>query len=182
VQFAAEIAIVNDTAYNAPDGDVNAATIDWHDGTTSNGTVVSLGGGQYEIDGSHEYNATGTYSPTVTAHDVGGAVGSDAATVNAAKVTLTTDATNNTITVSKTGNPVVVTVSCSDPGLGLNISPASGSNYATTQQHPDPSTWTLTFESHTGGTGQVTITLKARAQDGTLLDDSAISLTINVVP
>jgi hypothetical protein len=49
------------------------ATINWGDGTPSaSGTLVSLGGGQFEIFGLHAYVNTGPYNPDITLLDKGG--------------------------------------------------------------------------------------------------------------
>ena len=49
------------------------ATIDWGDGTTSTGTVVSLGGGSFNVTGDHNYSQAGVFSVTVSVADDGGA-------------------------------------------------------------------------------------------------------------
>ncbi len=47
------------------------ATIDWGDGTSSNGTV-SGSGGSYSVSGSHSYAADGPYTVRVHVADAGG--------------------------------------------------------------------------------------------------------------
>lgn len=49
------------------------ATIDWGDGTTSTGTIVSLGGGAFNVTGDHAYSQAGVFSVTVSVADDGGA-------------------------------------------------------------------------------------------------------------
>jgi hypothetical protein len=46
-------------------------TINWGDGSTSSGTVNSLGGGNYEVVGDHTYAEDGNYPVTVTISDAG---------------------------------------------------------------------------------------------------------------
>ena len=50
------------------------ATINWGDGGTSIGTVSSLGGGVYDLDGAHTYAAPGTFTVALTVDDIGGSV------------------------------------------------------------------------------------------------------------
>jgi len=54
-----------------PTGNV---TIDWGDGTTTNGTVA--GPNPYTVSGSHTYTSTGTFAVTTTIKDVGGSTSS----------------------------------------------------------------------------------------------------------
>lgn len=49
------------------------ATIDWGDGTTSAGTITSLGGGAFSVSGDHRYGHPSMFSVTVTVTDEGGA-------------------------------------------------------------------------------------------------------------
>ncbi|MDR3633479.1 MAG: Ig-like domain-containing protein, partial [Isosphaeraceae bacterium] len=73
------------------------ATIDWGDGTTTAGSVVSLSGGNYAISGSHMYMQAQPYSVAVTINDIGGqttsvvstATVADAPLIGAAPYTLT---------------------------------------------------------------------------------------------
>ncbi|HWB09164.1 MAG TPA: TIGR03118 family protein [Pirellulales bacterium] len=65
--FAGEVATASDT-YAAPAADF-LATIDWGDGTTSEGTV-SGPNGQFAISGQHVYAEEGTYSPVVSIADL----------------------------------------------------------------------------------------------------------------
>ncbi|HUY91494.1 MAG TPA: TIGR03118 family protein [Pirellulales bacterium] len=50
-----------------------SATIDWGDGTTSAGTIASLGGGAFSVSGSHVYGHPSTFVVTVAVSDEGGA-------------------------------------------------------------------------------------------------------------
>jgi hypothetical protein len=51
------------------------ATINWGDGTasTAGGISFNSGAGKWQVNGSHTYRVGGTYHPTVSIHDVGGA-------------------------------------------------------------------------------------------------------------
>jgi hypothetical protein len=58
------------------------ATIDWGDGQSSAGTLISIGGQAFDISGSHTYLEEGAYTLKITITDVGGSVGSATETVN----------------------------------------------------------------------------------------------------
>lgn len=61
-----------DTGGAEPAGNYSA-TIDWGDGTSSAGTITSLGGGAFNVFGDHVYGHPGVYSVTVSVADEGGA-------------------------------------------------------------------------------------------------------------
>jgi cyclophilin family peptidyl-prolyl cis-trans isomerase len=64
--FNVPVATFTDTAANAQASDYTV-TINWDDATAPTaGTVVPLGGGQFQVLGSHTYASTGTFSPAVT--------------------------------------------------------------------------------------------------------------------
>ena len=66
--FLAQVATLTDTAPGAANrmaADFDAF-IDWGDGESSAGTVVSLGGPRYGVIGSHTYQASGFFQITVT--------------------------------------------------------------------------------------------------------------------
>jgi phospholipase C len=75
------------------DGTANdySATITWGDGQSSNGVVTSTGG-LFTITGTHTFTEEGSYSPTVSVQDAGGAAASvsGTASVNDAPLQLTT--------------------------------------------------------------------------------------------
>ena len=52
------------------------ATIDWGDGTISQGRLISQGYGMFDVDGSHTYAVAGNYTIAVTIEDVGGSIAS----------------------------------------------------------------------------------------------------------
>ena len=66
-----EVASFTDANPGGAAGDFSA-TIDWGDGTHSNGTVVALAGGGFAVDGSHTYLDIRTFTTTVTINDDGG--------------------------------------------------------------------------------------------------------------
>src|SRR6266487_3704865 len=47
----------------------DTATIDWGDGSSTAGTITSLGGGQYSVSGSHTYADEGTPTVAVSIND-----------------------------------------------------------------------------------------------------------------
>jgi VCBS repeat-containing protein len=49
-----------------------SATIDWGDGQASEGTIVSLSGGFFQVLGTHKYTGEGEFLVTVVIDDVGG--------------------------------------------------------------------------------------------------------------
>ncbi len=71
----------------------DTATIDWGDGSSSAGTITSLGGGKYSVSASHTYADEGTPTVTVSIADPddpgGPATASDTATVTDAALTAT---------------------------------------------------------------------------------------------
>jgi PKD repeat protein len=70
-QFSATLATFQDANSFAAASDF-AATINWDDGTTSSGTVVSAGNGLFNITGSHTYAEEGSYSVQIAIEDMGG--------------------------------------------------------------------------------------------------------------
>ncbi len=67
-QFSGGVAAFTATSPTAAAGDFTA-TIDWGDGTTTSGTVVSSGAGGFLVTGSHLYAEEGAQSVSVTIHD-----------------------------------------------------------------------------------------------------------------
>ena len=66
-----------------------SATINWGDGSSSNGTVSAVSGGGFAVNGSHTYAEEGSYKVTVLVNDTGGqsTSGSSSATVDDASLT-----------------------------------------------------------------------------------------------
>jgi hypothetical protein len=69
--FSGEVASVRDT-YTGDTTSSLAATINWGDGTTSTGTLVTNGRGGFLVDGTHTYAVPGTYSVGITVTRNGG--------------------------------------------------------------------------------------------------------------
>jgi hypothetical protein len=63
------------------------ATIDWGDGSTSEGTIASAASGGFAVTGSHTYGNAGAYQTSVTIKDKGGSTASAASTANVAPAT-----------------------------------------------------------------------------------------------
>jgi hypothetical protein len=86
-----------------------SATVDWGDGSTSNGAVSATAGG-FTVGGTHSYAEEGSFAISVTIHDAGGssvgaslgAVVADAAlhASGAAAITATEGAPSGTVTVA----------------------------------------------------------------------------------
>ncbi len=71
-------------------GGAFSVTINWGDGTSSQGTVQVNGSGGYNVVGTHTYTSAGTYAPQVTIQDAAGNATSAAASVTVKGVTRTT--------------------------------------------------------------------------------------------
>jgi hypothetical protein len=63
------------------------ATIDWGDGTSIAGTIVSEGGGNFKVTGVHSYAAAGTFSGWAEVSDTGGASAGASFTGTSASIT-----------------------------------------------------------------------------------------------
>lgn len=116
VAFSAVVAIVSDSNPDGSAGELSA-TIDWGDGTTTTGTIVS-GGGGLQVSGSHTYAEGGAYQPVVTVRDVGGAsvVVPDSAVV--ADYPLTATGTTINLREQSSSAVAVATFSDADPDGG----------------------------------------------------------------
>ncbi len=68
--FTATVAVIN----GAPAGSQLTASIDWGNGTTTDGTVTADPGGGFDVTGSTTYASAGAYQVTVTINDPTGAV------------------------------------------------------------------------------------------------------------
>lgn len=71
-QFSTVVATFHDSNSN-PDVAVLSATIDWGDGSTSFGSLISTGDGNFDVEGTHSYAEQGTEHITITFSDSGGA-------------------------------------------------------------------------------------------------------------
>jgi hypothetical protein len=66
--FVGSVATFVDHDPRVHGADYYSATIDWGDGTTSGGSVSSIGPGKFSVSGNHVYHI-GNYTPQVTIHD-----------------------------------------------------------------------------------------------------------------
>jgi hypothetical protein len=66
-----------------------AATIDWGDGTTTLGSVVSSAGGGFDASGTHTYHVAGKYTVSVSIKDVGTATTSVSSTITVSDAAIT---------------------------------------------------------------------------------------------
>jgi hypothetical protein len=71
--FTGTVAKLTDADTTETDPTTYDTLINWGDGTTTVGQLVSLGGGKFAVRGSHQYTATGSFAVKVTINDVGGA-------------------------------------------------------------------------------------------------------------
>jgi len=69
--FAGTVATFTDSYAAGPATDFSA-TISWGDGSSTTGSIIPLGNGQYAIRGSHVYAEDGPYSVSVQITDAGG--------------------------------------------------------------------------------------------------------------
>jgi hypothetical protein len=72
--FTAGIASFTDPGLGNGAGQSFTATIDWGDGTTSNGSLQSGGKGRFIVNGTHTYLQPQSYQVSVTIQDYGGSV------------------------------------------------------------------------------------------------------------
>jgi LPXTG-motif cell wall-anchored protein len=66
--------------FTGPEDLTYRATIAWGDSTTSDGTITSKGGGNFQVSGAHTYAAHGTFVITVTVADAKSASNHSSAT------------------------------------------------------------------------------------------------------
>ena len=97
-----------------------SASINWGDGNTTTGQVVSQGGGIFGVMGSNTYAEEGTYSITVTINDVGGSAANVKITASVEDAFLTATASNPQAIQGKTFSGVVAQFND-----GNTLSPAS---------------------------------------------------------
>jgi uncharacterized protein (TIGR03118 family) len=67
--FSGSVASFSDTGFPSNAATDFTATINWGDGTTTVGTVVGAGGGNFTVNGSHTYTDEGAFSVTVVLSD-----------------------------------------------------------------------------------------------------------------
>jgi PKD repeat protein len=86
----------SDANTSATAADFSLSPVYWGDGQSSAGTVVPIGGGQFNILAGHTYTTANTYTPYVTVTDVGGSNTTVTSTATvAAPTTSTVNPTEN---------------------------------------------------------------------------------------
>ncbi|HEX9161048.1 MAG TPA: putative Ig domain-containing protein [Thermoanaerobaculia bacterium] len=73
--FTGAVAAFHDANTASPASDFTA-TINWGDGATSAGTIISTGGGNFSVSGTHTFASAGPFNVTVVVNDVGGSTAS----------------------------------------------------------------------------------------------------------
>lgn len=96
--FNGTVATFSDANLNAPLGDFTAS-INWGDGNTSTGTISSLGGGMFQVSGTHLYGTVGHDTVTIQVNDIGGSTANATATatVNDSPISMTPGTAISTI-------------------------------------------------------------------------------------
>jgi hypothetical protein len=95
-----------------------SASINWGDGSSTAGTISFNGtAGKWQVNGSHTYRVGGTYHPTVSIHDVGGAgaTASPTATIAGAPIFATGVVTTYQQDVMKVTPQLIATFSSGNP-------------------------------------------------------------------
>src|SRR5262249_3806173 len=103
------------------------ATIDWGDGTSTSGTVITQKGGGFAVDGTHTYANDGKYTLGIKINDTGGSSASATSTANVSgpKVELTIDPVEGNNVINHAEAHAVGGISITGKETGL----PSGSNF-----------------------------------------------------
>jgi streptogramin lyase/PKD repeat protein len=163
------IATFTDPAGAEPATDYTA-TINWGDGTTSLGTVVSTGGNNYRIDApAHSYAEEGPYTVTVSIkHDALAALTSNSQTITVAdqQITALTDANLSLLTgLEGASLPAILGIATfSDPAGAGAETPAS--DFTATINWGDGSSDTGTVVALGGGSYRVNAPAHSYAEEG----------------
>jgi large repetitive protein len=141
----------------APLGDFTAV-IDWGDGSpTSLGTIVSAGGGVFDVDGTHAYATPGVFDTTINVKDVGGStvtVGGTATVTDAAPTGV--PATFTAVEGQSTGSIVLATITDPNPLATVSSLSASIVNWGDgTPASPKPLSVVLIGATSTSTTFQI---------------------------
>jgi hypothetical protein len=70
--FNGLVATLTDTGFPTNTGSDFGVTIDWGDGTSSGGTAIATGGGNFAVTGRHAYASPGMFTTNVTVQDAPG--------------------------------------------------------------------------------------------------------------
>jgi RHS repeat-associated protein len=162
--FSGTAATLSDADQGATAGNFSA-TIDWGDGTTSDGTVsADANGNGFVVSGSHSYTNAGSFTTTVQVADSGGSTASAGSTATVGnQVSMQIAQTSTTTTASTSGTPAafgqMVTFSAA-------VRPTSGSGTPTgTVTFKDGST-TLGSATLSNGTASLALTSLAVGSHG----------------
>jgi hypothetical protein len=167
--FRGALAVFSDANTSAAAGDFSVR-IDWGDGSASGGSVLTLGGGVFEVLGEHTYTQPGTLPFAVTVKDVGGAALSPTGLALVAPTPVTLSLTGvsdhytlttqqETVTARATGpdgQPVKHgSITFTDGGQNQTVQLAGGTASATFtfqlgQEQPNPHAIGLNFSDPAG--------------------------------
>jgi PKD repeat protein len=173
------LASVSDGNPQAPLADY-AASVQWGDGQTSAGTLVSTGTGTAAVLGSHAYAKDGTYTATVVVTDAGGSAVTAAASVTVAEGALTGVSAPASLSLTAgadSGSQVLATFADADPG-------ASASQYQATVDWGDGTTSLGAVQQATGTTFEVVgrhtwSTAGSYPVHVTVRDDGGMAITVS---
>ena len=192
--ITATVATFSDANISAPLSDFSA-TIAWGDGKSTAGTVMSDGGGNFHVVGSHAYTEEGKYPIGVSIKDVGGSkaattglatlldsplVGATGANFSVKKNVAFTSHLLGSFTDQDALNTITADYQNSTINWGDNTAVSKASFVRTGSNAAVGSFWNV-FGSHkytTTGTKHVTILLKDGPSGSTL----TLNLTITVTP
>jgi choice-of-anchor C domain-containing protein len=122
--FTTPVATFTDSPSGAPLSNF-AATIDWGDGSTSNGTITQSGT-TYTVNGTHTYAAHGTYTVGVNISSVDGATASTSDSVTVADAATTCTGAGCSGTVSTPLQNVQFNSSSTTGTILTNVDPTNG--------------------------------------------------------
>ena len=171
-------------------------TIGWGDGSSSAGTHVTVVNGQFVVNDSHAYSATGTFTVTVTVVDVGGSLTSATGSITIGSAPVVT-AHGTTVTETEgvpfttvvatftdpTGSPgdYTATIDWGDGTTSAGTVAGSAGSFAVTGTHtyPEETTTpfviTVTITNTHDATKHATVTSSATVVDAPL---HAVALTL----
>jgi len=190
-----------DTGYPSNPASDFTATIDWGDGTTTAGTVLGGGGGNFTITGTHIYADEGTYNTTVTltddapgtavaiSHGVANVTEADTLSLTASSFSATEGSSFNgaVATFSDTGYPgnspsdFTATIDWGDGTTTVGTVSGSDGFFTVSGSHTyadeGTHTTTVTLTDDTPGTASATATGLVTVAEGDVLNGSGLSVT-----
>ena len=166
VGFSGAVATFHDGNINAPIGDFTAS-INWGDSTSSSGTIVSNGSGNFTVDGTHTYVQTGSNNIQVSIIDVGSSHVNAAGIANVlANLPVTANNDSFHDQINSNGSPVQlavtalngVTANDTNPSaIALTAQIVSGTSHGSLHLNVDGS---FTYTPNAGFTGVDTFTYR----------------------